>query len=36
MSFKKRITTGLYGRRGQRDIFPETTVAGAAHPGRYV
>jgi hypothetical protein len=31
---KKRITTGSCGRRGQRAMFPDTFVAGAAHPER--
>jgi len=29
------LTNGLYGRRGQRGVFPETAAAGAAQPHRY-
>jgi hypothetical protein len=29
------ITTGSCGRRGQRAVFPETFVAGVAHPDRW-
>jgi len=34
--FKAGLTTGSCGRRGQRIVFPDTFVAGAAHPERYV
>ena len=28
------LTTGSCGRRGQRTVFPDAFVAGAAQPGR--
>jgi len=33
---KQCITTGSCGHRGERTMFPDTFVAGAAHPERYV
>lgn len=33
---KCRITTGSCGRRGQPAMFPDTFVAGAAQPERYI
>jgi hypothetical protein len=33
---QQALTTGSCGRRGQRAMFPDTFVAGAAHPDRYV
>jgi hypothetical protein len=28
------LTSGLFGRRGERGVFPETVAAGAAQPKR--
>lgn len=32
---KVALTTGSSGRRGQRTMFPDTIVVGAAQPDRY-
>jgi hypothetical protein len=32
----RHLTNGLFGRRGQRGVFPATSAAGAAQPRRYV
>jgi hypothetical protein len=29
------LNNGLFGRRGQRGVFPDTAAAGAAQPNRY-
>lgn len=31
---QRALTTGSFGRRGQRTMFPDISVAGAAQPGR--